>query len=176
MRKKADLKRQRKIGISVAFLFVFILISIYLWDFSASAVTLEQTKSRDNLSDLAVQGATIVEHKIKGATSVLWSMSYALEHEPHATDDAVMHYLNDVVADKNTDFVRMGIVDINGKARITDGRVMDVSNTIFFQKAVQDEEYISSEVWQPSDEEADNIVIAVPVHVNRGAVNQFYTA
>lgn len=170
MRKKADLKRQRKIGISVAFLFVFILISIYLWDFSASAVTLEQTKSRDNLSDLAVQGATIVEQRIKGTTSVLWSMSYALEHEPHATDDAVMHYLNDIVVDKNTDFVRMGIVDINGKARITDGRVLDVSDKTFFQKAVQDEEYISSEVWQPSDEEADNIVIAVPVHDQQGAV------
>ena len=72
MRKKADLKRQRKIGSSVAFLFGFILISIYLWDFSVSAMTLEQTKSRDNLSELAVQGATIVEHKIKGASSVLW--------------------------------------------------------------------------------------------------------
>ncbi len=170
MRKKADLKRQRKIGISVAFLFVFILISIYLWDFSVSAMTLEQTKSRDNLSELAVQGATIVEHKIKGATSVLWSISYVLEREPQYDSGATMRYLKDVSTDKNTDFIRMGIADMTGEARITDGRVMDVSNTTFFQNAAQDEEYISSEVWQPSNEATDNIVIAVPVHNQQGAM------
>lgn len=163
--------QQRKFGIGIGLCILFLSVSLFLWDFGLTVTELEQNRSRVTLENLAVQGANLIDHKIKDATGMLWGMSRALMYEPDCQSESTLRYLKENVDDVHTDFLRMGIVDTTGIAKRTDGRTIDVSATQFFQQTLQGNNYISSEIIQTHTEQNSNgIVISVPVYDFTGQV------
>lgn len=142
---------------------VFALIAVYLWDFGAQVDTLERTRGEETLSNLAVHGAAIVENRIKSAVSILWTISQNLEDESDIHSGDVMDYLKKIVKNRKTDLIRIGVADKYGRARLTDDREADVSETEFFKQSIQGNEYISSEVIAPTYM-TGRIVVAVPIY------------
>lgn len=159
-----DLRRKGKKEIIIAFILVFMLIGFYLWDFGVNTRALEQTRGTELLSDLAVQGATIMENRIQATTSTLWAASHFLEREEDFQSQEVMDCLSELVSHENTELVRIGIADVNGNAKRTDGKENNVSRANFFKSALEGKEYISSVVTKSEDSEIESIAVSVPVY------------
>lgn len=162
MKTSAGVKRQQKIKVIIAFLFAFVLIAIYLWEFRTVTMKIEQNRGQETLEELAMQGATIAKNKIDSSVSILRATARTLENEEDFQSDEVMSYLKHVVADKGTDIRRIGSVDLDGNARITDGRVLNLKGKNIFKKAVEGREYVSSLVNNTLDK--SSIAIAVPIY------------
>ncbi|MBS6195102.1 MAG: GGDEF domain-containing protein [Clostridiales bacterium] len=163
MKRKVQKKVNRKVRLRVAFIFVFALILAYLWDFEANAKDIETDRSTQMLSDLAVQGATIVENRIAYAKDRLRIQAKMLGLISDLQSDEILEVLEASTKEFDTDFVRLGLVDTEGQARVTDGRILDVSGTTFFKAALKGEEYVSTVVVVRGDEDEGSIAVSVPV-------------
>lgn len=163
-------RKRRNITIIGIFIVTFILNVVYLRDFKEQMISLEQTRGMNSLSDLAVQGAAIAESRIKGSIDVLWSMARAMKGKDDIQSDYIMEYLQDTIKDGNVNFIKMGIVDKNGNARITDGKEENVKNRAFFQEAMKGKAYISSVVRQEQGEQ-ECLSAAVPLEDSNHRIN-----
>lgn len=162
MNKKTRLKRKEKLKMVLAFLVVFVLSLVYLWDLTDQVRGKELRKGSETLANLAVQGAALAEEKIGSAKLLLRNAAWMLEDKENFKSDTAMDYLRNIVADQNADFVRIGVVDLDGNARVTDGRRVNVEDRKFFRNTIQGKEYVSSVIKQADDQRS--IAVSVPLY------------
>lgn len=159
MKDGNKVKKHQKIGIIAAFILVCVLIISYLLDFKITIRELERARGMEMLEDLAVQGATIAENKIKGVANVLRNTADFLEKIEDFQSDEVMEYLAKITFDEQKDIVTIGVSNEKGETKVTDGRNINVSEKIFFREAMEGREYVSTVIKR----EVGKIMVAVPI-------------
>lgn len=169
MEVNEKVRKKQRIKAIIAFSVVFILIALYLWDFSAVTIKIEQEQGRKSLEELAMQGTLITRNKIDSSIAVLRTTARSLAGEEDYQSDEVMEYLQSVVDDKGTDIMKIGSVDLDGNARVTDGRRMNLKDKTFFCETVKGKEYVSSLVNNKKGK--DSIAISVPVYDQTGKIS-----
>lgn len=167
MEMNEKIRKQQRIKVLIAFAVTFILIAIYLWDFGAIAIRIEENRGKQNLEELAMQGAVIARNKLDAAITTLRVTAKSLEGEEDIQSDEVMRYLQGVV-DEGADIIRIGCVDLDGNARITDGRTMNLKHKSFFLEAASGKEYVSSLVSNSKGK--DSVAVSVPVYDREGKI------
>ena len=161
-----QLNKKKKLGVSIAFILSFVLIGFYLAGFRREVSEAERKRGVEDLADLAVQGATIAENKIRNVNNILKNTADSLQEEPDFQSDEILRALRQLRFDEEKEAIIIGIADASGRARTTDGRDTDVSQRRFFKETMEGKEYVSS-VVQGSIHKG-NIVVAIPIHDTDG--------
>ncbi|MDD4503371.1 MAG: methyl-accepting chemotaxis protein [Clostridiaceae bacterium] len=134
--------------------------------YTASNALLVQVE--ETLPQLAVQAAKVVENGIEGELNTLGAI--ASNHvicDANATLEDKLMILNEEVM--RSGHLRMGIVDSNGDMKSTNGSSVNIKDSVYFNKAMAGEPYVSD----PIISNADNpmiITYAVPIKQNNSIV------
>lgn len=122
----------------------------------------------ETLPQVAVAAAQGVEANIEGQLNTLEAISNnKVIRDVNATWEDKLPILGEEVA--RSGHIRMGIADLNGNMKSTDGSEMNIADRPHFIKAISGEKYVSD----PTISKVDNSVIiayAVPIKQNNSIV------
>lgn len=155
-------KEKRKYMFILAFaLGVTVFIGVTLSEFYADIEQRVYSKQISVTKELSLQGSAVVEKKLEGLVNTLYGLAEYLQEEDMA-NDANLDRLKEFIEKKNIGFQRIGIADINGNAKVTNGETLNISDRQYFQTCVQ-EKRGSSEIRNSELVGKPVCIIAVPI-------------
>lgn len=156
-------RKYKVMGVILSLIVILILTNIFLWDFKNTIENEEKKYVVSSLSDLATQGAEIVETRIQLTMSILRDVSQTLRYEENMQGETVKEYLETTLKDDTLDIEGFGIADRDGMSATDEGKIVDISDREYFKKSIQGEEFISGSTKSKIKKE-DVIFLSVPVY------------
>ena len=147
--------------ISVLAAAMLILVLTVHW-YSARIEAGLKTLADDTLEDVAVQNVLALEKEIHSKQTLLQGMAVELSPDSDSQRRQFVDRVKSLCSVYH--FKRMGYIDTDGIAYTTDGYVKDLSFRIFFQKAMQGENFISDVILDTMGTCEEINVFSVPVY------------
>lgn len=146
---------------------IITIISIIL--FSKGIGKEVQKQAEVSLKDVATQNVITVEKELNEGQKFLFGMAKELQNHDGDTVEEMLQLFRPYV--EEYDLKRMGFIDNDGTAYVTDGYIQDLSFREFFKKGMQGEAIITG-VMEDKLSGGENInVFSVPVyHKNTGKI------
>lgn len=133
--------RQRKYFILLIFsAFALLFVSITLLDFYKRIQEREYNLQLNALEELSIQENAIVENKLEGYLTTLQSVAGFLGNGELHTEDN-LNLLYDMA--QETDFQRIGLADLEGNSRVSNGKTLNISYREYFQRCMEKESVIT---------------------------------
>ena len=155
-------KEKRKYMFILAFaLGVTVFIGVTLSEFYADIERRVYSKQITMIKELSLQGSAVVEKKLEGLVNTLYGLAEYLQEEDMA-NDTNLDKLKEFIEKKDIGFQRIGIADIDGNAKVTNGEVLNISDRQYFQTCIQ-EKRGSSEIRHSELVGKSVCIIAVPI-------------
>lgn len=124
---------------------IFPLICLFViysfMTFNRDLRALEENRCRKELEDLSNQGSIMFRYKLESAVNTLESLSQFLAKINDVQSDKVIETMKDIV--KDSEFIRIGIADIDGNCVMTNGVVANIRERNFFQETLKGETIIT---------------------------------
>lgn len=154
---KSKIKINKEIVIAVLVIVVFFIVGY----FSIERINDElKDDTTAYLSEIAKQGASLVETKVDGQMETLGAVATMIETNGNFDSNVMINAIKPE-AERNA-FKRMGIIMPDGQAIATDGHSFDLSNRDYFRLAMTGVNAVSDTLVDPTDGENIN-VYATPI-------------
>lgn len=155
--KETRWKKYFNVFIFAAFAFIYVLITLVgFYEKIQKRVYDTQVNA---LKDLSIQGNAITENKLEGYLTTLNSVAGFLGNgELHTTDN--LNLLYDMAS--TTDFQRIGLADLQGEAKISNGKTRNISEESYFKDCLKNK-FVITESTDSDSEDKNAFIVAVPV-------------
>lgn len=171
------IKKQARVSLKFKMVLAFALliaatVSVFSYIVYTSASETMQKQTYEALESVAEQAVKVIESRIDARFGVLESMANrniirGVWGEQASTDAQKIEILKE--EREIGDFVLLGVADINGRLITDEGKRIDISEELYFKKAVSGQRYVSD----PDDNkitETMSIIFSVPVKDVKGNV------
>ena len=124
-----------------------------------------ENSTYDYLSEVTKQGLRSIDTKIDDSKEILNALASYISINEELDFENIAQYLAE--GSENNNFKRMGIIDLNGIAWLSDGYIMDFSDRNYFDRALTGETVIEEGLIDKVDNQPIN-VMATPIINNDG--------
>lgn len=158
--------------IALGLTIVAVLTALSFLHFNQKMYQVVYAQNMSSVSQLAGYFTRAFDTKIAACFQILENAELLIEPEQQLLEDEVVEKLNQVV--DQTGFVDMGVVDLAGNVRSTNGASPDASEMTFVQDVLMGNRYISDAYY--SDDRLHNarLILAVPMSQSGEVVGMLY--
>lgn len=155
-------QEKRKYIFIVAFvMMVMFFIVVTLADFYTDIQERVYDKQIDAMKNISMQGSAVVEKKLEGLVNTLYGLAEYL-HEKDISDERNINRLKEFIEKKDIGFQRLGIADVDGNAKVTNGEQLNISEREYFQKCIKEKRGVS-EIRKSTLVDKPICIISVPI-------------
>lgn len=153
---------------------VLIASTVSFYGFNRSmyrTVSDENMKTVEELSEYVIR---MFQIKVDECFSVLETSERFIDENSEIFDETIMERLKQVKNDFG--FSAIGVVDLNGNAKNTEGVSRNIQDWEFFHQVLEGERFVS-DVFDGEESEESNVLVAVPLHIGgkiQGAIYARY--
>ena len=156
MREK---KRRKYFSVVIFSAFTLIFVLTTLLNFYDKIQKREYEMQLNALKDLSIKSNAIIENKLEGYLDTLHSVAGFLgDGELHTEEN--LSLLSDMT--QHTGFDRIGLADLQGNSRISNGKTLNISNRGYFRECLKKKEVIT-ESTESVVADAAIFIVSVPV-------------
>ncbi|SFC67587.1 bifunctional diguanylate cyclase/phosphodiesterase [Clostridium uliginosum] len=147
----ANRKKKVLLRIIITSVIIFILISSGFVICIKSVKILLNEGNEATITEISDKNAIVVEDKIKGTFDYMKCISNIFSQQSTFDIDSMLSFLK--TETERTSFLRMGIINSEGILKSTDNISLNVSNTDYFNRAMNGDTIISREVIDTTTKE-----------------------
>lgn len=127
---------------------------------------------QDDVKKYAELGAVTIERTLEGYITTLKAAAESMKDGPIQTNEN-MNYLKNIIDSYN--FMHLGISDLKGNVRVTDGRKTgieaNISDRYYFSEVIRKKDYVVTEIENSKITGQRVILAAVPIFNQTGEVS-----
>ena len=164
-------KKRAKTGLLLGFLTIMVLIGTIasVIHFHEQLVEDEYGRYKETILDMAKMESALIELKLEDYINTLLGMAEFVRDSDIASEDNI-EYLNNLL--KNQDFLRLGLITLDGYLYSTDG-TSDGADQEYYKQLLREEPYVTDIINSRLSEDK-MILVTVPVydqeHVFKGVL------